>query len=225
MSRSLFLLVIALILACQLPIAAHTGIASEAEVVSPEGGQAFNPITGAGLRSEDGRAELTIPPGAFAAGFPLRLISVPPQSLPEPLPLGWSPHYVLTLGPAQQVPRAPLKLRLPAADRDGALVARLDPDSGSWQRVTAQAAAGSLSISLARLGTVAVLLPDPGETAPPVPEAGKPLQGVAAVPEPKPEAVELSVTRRICSSAAPPRPGCRPGWLPGPRCPAAAASR
>lgn len=194
MRRSLFLLAMVLILGQTLPISADKGIADEAEVVPPAGGRIFNPVTGASLKSGDGRAELTIPPGAFATGFPLHLSPLPPESLPEPLPPGWSPHYLLTLGPAQQLPRAPLQLRLPAAGREDAVVARLEPVSGSWQRVAARAAAGSLSVALARLGTVAVLLPDPGATAPPVPEPGKPLQGVAAVPAPEPEAVELGVT-------------------------------
>ena len=190
-----FVRAIALIVACGILVAEATGApgARDARGSHPDS-HAFNPAVGASIESEDGRAELGIPPGAFAAGFPIGLTPLPPWALPEPLPLGWSPHYVLRLGPVQHTPRSPLKLRLPAPEREDFVVALLDADSGRWQRVAAQAAEGSLSVQLSHLGTLAVLLPDPGDQTPAIPEDGNPLQGVVATPTPALEKMELSVT-------------------------------
>jgi hypothetical protein len=157
-------------------------------------GQQFNALAGATLTSADGRARLTIAPGAFPEAFPLSLTPLAPEALPAPLPLGWSPFYGLHLGPEKRRPQAPVRLELPAPGRGSALVAGLDPADGQWKRLEATQESETLVLSLPALGSVAVLVRDSGQDAPPIPRVGAVLAGSAPGAPPTEEQVELAVS-------------------------------
>ncbi len=154
-------------------------------------GQRFTGLAGADLHSPDGRTRLDLPPGAFAGNFPLHLTPLSAQALPG-LPLGWSPSYALHLGPDDQHPQTPLTLRLPRPEAGDPMVVRFDPGQGRWLRLEGVDEGDRIVLALTELGTLAVVSPDPGRGAPPIPQPGQPLIGSAAGPVR--QAVELDLS-------------------------------
>lgn len=175
-----------------VPTAGGWSMLPELALASLATGQTFNRLAGATLTSGDGRARLTIPPGAFLTDTPISLTPLSAETAPAFFPLGWSPVYLLHLGPESARPQAPLSLRLPGAE--GALVAGIDPADGQWKRLEALAEGDALLVSIDSLGSLAVLVADPGEHGPEVPAVGAVLTAVSAGASPLTQSrVELSV--------------------------------
>ncbi len=179
MSKASFLRTLVRLLAGVLLVAVGPQSSSSVRAGESSVTPGFNPAVGTRVLSRDGRAELIIPPGAYASGFSAELRTPPVEQLPGPLPLGWRPLYLWHPGGSEGLARAPLQLRLPAPARQDAIVARWEPQSGAWLRLPTRPRAEGIAVALQRLGPVAAVVPDQGETTPPLPREGAPLTGVA----------------------------------------------
>ncbi len=135
-----------------------------------------------GAGEEVGPARLILPPGALPEGAALVLAELSAQSLPVPLPLGWSPLLALHLSP---VGSALAIEGLLAFDLDGLpadlIAAQWSEEERAWLRVPLidPGQGGGVEAVISRLETLVLALPDQGQTAPPIPDEGDALTGVA----------------------------------------------
>ena len=130
---------------------------------------------------EDGEAAVVrFAGGAFASAGTGTLTIVDAQSLPAPLPAGWSPLAAFWLE-ASAPPRTPGSAELRLADRlapgERAFFVRFAESTLQWIVADAPVAvAGDIATtSVADAGAYAVVVADIGATAPPPPVAGQPL--------------------------------------------------
>ena len=134
--------------------------------------------------------------GAFAAASEGTLSALDGQTLPGPLPPGWSPLAAFWLELSVE-PTQPGNADLRLADRlapgERAFLVRFDETSLRWiETGTPVAASGELATTtLATSGAYAVVVGDTGATAPPTPVAGQPLPATAT-PFPLPDGLAAS---------------------------------
>jgi PKD repeat protein/pimeloyl-ACP methyl ester carboxylesterase len=134
------------------------------------------------LTAGNSAVRLTFPAGAFTQPGAARLTPLGPQTLPFPLPFGWSPlaAFHLDLPETPTLPAAArLKLaELIAADEILTLV-RFDETARVWRVIKTgqadQARRDEFNFSLGESGSVAVLVRDAGPGAPPIASIGDPL--------------------------------------------------
>jgi RHS repeat-associated protein len=134
------------------------------------------------LTAGNSAVRLTFPAGAFTQPGAARLTPLGPQTLPFPLPFGWSPMaaFYLDLPETPTLPAAArLKLaELVAVDEILTLV-RFDETARVWRVIkTGQADPArrdEFNFSLGESGSVAVLVNDAGPGAPPIASIGDPL--------------------------------------------------
>lgn len=153
-----------------------------------------NLITAAGggtASSSGGSASLIVPPGALAVDTDIRLTVLSGQGLRGELPLGWSAVGAVDLRPEglQFGQAATLKLRNDAGLPPGSSIAAVVYDSAAhlWKgagSAVVSADGSSIAYPVSMAGSLALVLADSVPAAPPAPQAGKPLLGVAAVPWP-----------------------------------------
>jgi len=145
-----------------------------------------------------GAARVEVPIGALAADGPVGLTALGAQSLPLPLPLGWSPVAAFELDAPGGL-AAPVSLVLVGeAARATPLAARFDPQARAWRRLAIDAGDPALPrVALAAPGTVVLARPDAAPAAPPVPEPGATLTGVGEVPLPAGASLELLPSPRV----------------------------
>ena len=134
------------------------------------------------LTAGNSAVRLAFPAGAFTQPGAARFTPLGPQTLPFPLPFGWSPlaAFHLDLPETPTLPAAArLKLaELVAVDEILTLV-RFDETARVWQVIkTGQADPArrdEFNFSLGESGSVAVLVRDAGPGAPPIASIGDPL--------------------------------------------------
>lgn len=158
-----------------------------------EPGAAVSPLNAANLGGPGHPAEVSFPAGAFPAPGTAVLTPLHGQSLPFPLPVGWSPLAALHLGgPGQELLEPGAATWNPAdAVRAGDLLAVVNFDEASrrWIVTDLPVAGGSVTSPLRSYGWHALVVAD--EARPPAPVAGAPLEGVA-VPGSEPVTAEGS---------------------------------
>jgi RHS repeat-associated protein len=134
-----------------------------------------SPLSETRMDAPDGSFSLLFPAGAFSQPGLAGLTALHGQTLPSPLPAGWSPLTAFVLdGPGELLQPAGLTLRdAPPAGRTPVLL-RHDPAGPGWVVVAAD---GSLPIPA--FGVYTVVIADFGATAPPTPVAGETLPGFA----------------------------------------------
>lgn len=138
-------------------------------------------INDTSLANPEGTLRLLFPGGAFTQATDAFLTELGDQTLPGPLPLGWSPlrafHLALPQDPLQA---GTLTAILPAeTPPDRPLVlAFFDESSCEWMAKAALTLAeGSVTAALSGRGSFAILLADADPTAPPAATPGAPLPG------------------------------------------------
>ena len=146
------------------PWLAPDGPAAEVSVLEP---------TTLGAGTGPGSARVVFPAGAFTQPGTARLTALGPQTLPFPLPFGWSPlaafHASLPAPPAAPG-ETRLKLADALADGEFVTVARYDAASRRWLVLaTGTASPGSpaeLTLPLSESGTYVAVVRDEGTGAP-----------------------------------------------------------
>lgn len=156
-----------------------------------------NPLAGTVLPLSDGFAELVVPAEAFEEAAFLQPTQLSPQSLPAPLPLGWSPLYAVELSPFDLDITAPLQLLFKEPIADDLIAARFDEKTQSWRRVELNRNDLKASIAVPAPGAVALIKPDQLPATPPTPPIGGPLEGVPAIPLPEGIAAEILPNPKI----------------------------
>lgn len=137
-------------------------------------------VLNGGVLEDGADAVVRFAGGAFASPGTGTLTIVDAQSLPAPLPAGWSPLAALWLE-ASPPPRAPGSAELRLADRlapgERAVFVRFDETTLQWIVMAAPVAVAAdvATTSVADAGAHAVVVADTGATAPPAPVAGEPL--------------------------------------------------
>ena len=124
---------------------------------------------------------LDFPAGAFPQPGDATLTELTPQTLPYPLPAGWSPlaqfHLGLT-GEPSQPGSAALKLRGPLAPGESAVLTKFNPILFKWEVVAIVTGDGTnnASAQIGSSGACALAVRDTGPTAPPVADVGGTLE-------------------------------------------------
>ncbi|TVR51683.1 MAG: PKD domain-containing protein [Puniceicoccaceae bacterium] len=139
-----------------------------------------SPLAGAVLGGNAEAATITLPEGAVSQPGPARLTSLGGQTLPLPLPLGWSPLAAFHISlPGDLLESGVVDWRPGRVPRITEQVAAVvfEPAAPAW-RVVDLPEVGALPVSrLEATGWMALVVADEGPTAPPIPEAGELLGG------------------------------------------------
>src|SRR5690606_30612480 len=162
--------------------------AAPREMVRAEGGA---------LEDTAGRARLLVSPGALAADGALSFTPVGPQSLPLPLPPGWTPLRAFEVEAPAGLASA---LSLVLDDELLATVpvaARFDADAGVWRRVALESDPPPARVAVPTPGFLVLAQPAPAPAAPPTPAVGEPLAGVAPGAIPDGASAVLSPSPRV----------------------------
>ena len=139
------------------------------------------------VNSPGGRVVLTVPTGAFEQVQSLAVTELSGQSLPLPLPFGWSPlaafHLDMAGDPAADI-AATVKLMKAVSATQTLVLARVDTAALSWQAesLLTGSAGDTLAVVLRHPGSYAVVLADTLPAGnPAAAQAGQPLPaGTAA---------------------------------------------
>ena len=136
----------------------------------------LSPLADAPLTSSN--VSIAFPGGAFTQPTDATLTDLNTQSLPFPLPAGWSPLAQFHLGAASE-PALPgvatIKLRGPLAAGEQAAVVKYNATETRWEVLALVSGTDSIVADVPSIGSYAVVVADLGETAPPPAEAGQPL--------------------------------------------------
>ncbi len=153
-------------------------------------------LTNAGLDPSSIEAadiSLEIPSGALAGNQTLTLTQISPQGLAGLLPAGWSPVGVVDISPHHILFRTQTDLSIPNpmgfSDSSNIVLAMWDEVEHVWQMDSqaALSADGSMiHTGFSSTGQFAFILPDELPLAPPAPDVGEAIQGVASslIPDP-----------------------------------------
>jgi RHS repeat-associated protein len=165
---------------------------------------------GGGEVTHEGVA-VRFPPGAFDARVTATLTALTGQTLPSPLPLGWSPlaAFRLELPSAPNAPAlARMALAAPLAAADVAVLARFDEATECWRAVALPAGAtgDAIELPIDGAGAFALLAADAGVTAPPAPSIGDELAGAPLAP---PDPATLTASASVEPEVAPASPAGR----------------
>ncbi|MDJ0848599.1 MAG: Ig-like domain-containing protein [Myxococcota bacterium] len=172
----------------------HTGawrrVAIEADAVSTPLDVRLTPLApsqlvgalGGALPVANAGVTLEVGVGAFASAAPVTLTPLGGQGLPSPLPFGWSPVRSLHVDAGGAEPGAgAFTARFEELDDPASLlVAQWLEESGDWSRLDASLEAGSLVVPLPGTATLALARADAQPAAPPTPDVGTALEGVAS---------------------------------------------
>jgi RHS repeat-associated protein len=155
----------------------------------------------------NGGIKIFFPPASFAQSATAILTPLDGQTLPSPLPKGWSPLLALALEITAN-PLAPVSLEATAWDSlrvgESAALAQFDEATLSWRLRTNVIGAGSASVSaafFAKAGTYVLTVPDDGPGAPVLPQIDQELPGVASG-NPSVDALRVSGTVTPFTSVA-----------------------
>jgi hypothetical protein len=136
----------------------------------------LSPLAEAPLASPS--VSIAFPGGAFAQPTDATLTELNTQSLPFPLPVGWSPLAQFHLGAISE-PALPgvatIKLRGPLAVDEPAAVVKYNAADSRWEVLALVTGTNSVVADVPASGWYTVVVPDFGETAPPPAVAGQPL--------------------------------------------------
>ncbi len=139
----------------------------------------LSPIQGATVASDDGTVSVEFAPGAFTQAGSAAVTVLGTQSLPFPLPRGWSPvsafHLDLPETPAEP---GQATLQVGAELPSGTMLARLDESALQWIALAPAAATAVIEDA----GSYVLVTPDPAPNAPGAPAIGSPLPAAAAIP-------------------------------------------
>lgn len=146
--------------------------------------QQISPLAGALIDSPNETISLTFPAGAFLQPAELAITELNAQSLPSPLPAGWSPlaefHFATTEEPMSPG-EATVRLAGPAPSGVNVVAVRFDAAAMRWDCTAVQAGGSStVAMPVTGSGSYAIVVPDAAPTAPPDAEAGQPLAGTTA---------------------------------------------
>lgn len=146
-----------------------------------------SPLAGGALTG--GGVGLVFPPGSVTQPVAATLTPLHAQSLPLPLPAGWSPLQAFWLELSSPL-GSPASLTLQPwgliRTNETAVLARLNETTVNWEAVQAVSGAGDAPIvlSLVEAGAYALVLPDAPPHQPPLPAPGEPLgAGPLSVPD------------------------------------------
>jgi len=139
--------------------------------------------TGGVAPSPSSPIRLDVPAGALGTPTGVRVTPLSRQGLVLPLPLGWTPIAAAQIdATATWTAAAALAVSRSVPSTAAATVVRYDEATHRWLVIgSAQWTASTLAIEIAGPGQYAMILPDVGPTAPPVPIVAQPLAGVPAV--------------------------------------------
>lgn len=173
--------------------------ALRARITPVAGGSPLTRLNGGTISLDNQKISLDVPAGALGEDVAVTLTRLGVQALPAPLPLGWSPVCVIHAGPGTATVNGTLQLAITGAEnlgegsRAGLNAASWDSRAHQWVRAQADAlpSADGLSVTLRRLGTVALIKPDTSPAAPPPPAIGEAFKGV--VPQAIPDGVTASI--------------------------------
>jgi pimeloyl-ACP methyl ester carboxylesterase len=145
----------------------------------------LTPIAGGVLSNHSGTIIIAYPPGAVSGPTTATLTPLTGQTLPGFLPPGWSPLQAFNLelsGAATQPALGSLVLWGPTTTNDVLVLAQWNVPMTRWEVVQFHPTAVSTSFttSLPGTGSFALVVPDKGLFAPPLPTVGQALLGAAA---------------------------------------------
>ena len=168
----------------------------------------LSPLSGGRLDDAEHGIAVAFPGGAFASPVAATLTALDGQTLPAPLPLGWSPLHSFWLELDAEPTAAGSAELLPGdvlAPGEVVVLARWDPDAFAWQAAEILAAPGAppLSLPIPRAGAYALVVPDDGATAPPGAVLDAPL---AASTAPPPDLAAADATASVEPAVAPASP-------------------
>lgn len=142
------------------------------------------PLGGAVISNTTGSIQIEVPPGALSQATILTLTPLTGQSLPAFLPLGWSPLSAFWIESAAALQSGlPARLR-PAgsiARSESAAVVRWNDTILDWEvtQLVPGNGTNAVATTISSPGAYALVVADIGATAPPTPQAGEVLRGVA----------------------------------------------
>ncbi len=162
-------------------------------------------LLGGSVASASGIAALEIDAGSLAQETEVSVTPLQGHSLPDLLPLGWSPLAAAFIGPAAVQLGSGARLRwrgAPDSGADALLLARYDAGAGAWVRSEGEAVrdGGDIVATVRGGGEFAVVLPDPGASLE-APAPGAPLPAAPAADAPENLAVQVLPSNPVIISS------------------------